>query len=145
MGGHKKENVLISACLLGMNCRYDGGHNYVAAVEEWKEKYNLIPVCAEIYGGLTTPRMPAERQGERVFFKDGQDATDAFCRGADEIGRLADFYNCRLAILKENSPSCGSTAIYDGTFTGKLVPGDGVLSELLKRKGLKVIGESQIG
>lgn len=138
----QKENVLISACLLGINCRYDGGHNYVPAVEKLKEKYNLIPVCAEIYGGLTTPRTPAERVGGKVVFKDGKDATENFVRGAEEILKLAKFYECKLAILKERSPSCGSGMIYDGTFTGTLVPGDGVLCELLKKNGIEVLGES---
>lgn len=139
----KKENVLISACLLGINCRYDGGNNYIAAVEELKETYNLIPVCAEIYGGLTTPRIPAERLGDGVVFKDGSDATKNFVRGAEEILKLAKFYDCKLAILKERSPSCGSGMIYDGTFTGTLTAGDGVLCELLKKNGIRVVGESK--
>lgn len=138
----QKENVLISACLLGINCRYDGGHNYEPLVEELKKKYNLIPVCAEIYGGLTTPRTPAERIGDKVVFKDGTDATAPFFRGAEEILKLAGFYGCKLAVLKERSPSCGSGMIYDGTFTGKLVPGDGVLCELLKKNEIEVLGES---
>lgn len=140
----EKETILISACLLGVNCRYDGGHNYVAEVEELKKKYNLVPVCAEVYGGLTTPRTPAERRGEGVVFRDGTDATEAFRRGAREILRLAEFYGCKKAVLKENSPSCGSGRIYDGTFTGTLISGDGVLSELLKEHGIEVFGESRI-
>lgn len=140
----EKEIILISACLLGVNCRYDGGNNYIPIVEKLKEKYTLIPVCAEIYGGLTTPRIPAERLGDRVVFKDGSDATKYFVRGAEEVLKLAKFYGCRMAVLKERSPSCGNGKIYDGTFTKTVVEGDGVLCELLKKQGIKVIGERQI-
>ena len=136
--------ILVSACLLGVACRYDGRSKPCPGIEELMERHTLIPVCPECYGGLPTPRTPAERQGNRVVTKDGQDVTDAFIRGTAEILRLADLYHCKAALLKENSPSCGSGKIYDGTFTGTLVEGDGITAQLLKQKGIQVYGESEI-
>ncbi len=137
--------ILVSACLMGMSCRYDGKSNQLSKLQALMKQHICIPVCAEMFGGLPTPRPPAERQGNRVVTKDGQDVTDAFIRGTAEILRLADLYHCKAALLKENSPSCGSGKIYDGTFTGTLVEGDGITAQLLKQKGIKVYGESQIG
>lgn len=137
--------ILVSACLMGMSCRYDGKSNQLSKLQALMKQHICIPVCAEMFGGLPTPRPPAERQGNRVVTEDGQDVTDAFIRGTAEILRLADLYHCKAALLKENSPSCGSGKIYDGTFTGTLVEGDGITTQLLKQKGIKVYGESQIG
>lgn len=137
-------NILISACLLGINCRYDGTGKFIEQLDILKEKYHLIPVCPEIYGGLETPRQPAEKIGDRIVTKDGRDVTDNYKKGANEILKLAKFYNCKLAILKERSPSCGHGKVYDGTFSGILIDGDGVTSELLMENGITVIGESQI-
>lgn len=134
--------ILVSACLLGVSCRYDGKSKLHPAVEKLMEKHTLIPVCSEIFGGLPTPRAPAERQGERIVTKDGQDVTAAYRRGAEEVLRLAKLYGCEMAILKERSPSCGSGKIYDGTFTGTLTDGFGVTAELLRNSGIRVIGES---
>ena len=141
-----KKRVLISACLLGADCRYDGKNNRLPAekLEKLKEKYELIPVCPEAYGGLTTPRTPSERVGDKVLSKTGTDVTAEFTRGAETALYLAKLFDARLAILKENSPSCGSGTIYDGTFSGRLTSGDGVTAELLKRNGIEVIGESKI-
>ena len=140
----EKENVLISACLLGLNCKYDGKNNYIDKVVALKEKYNLIPVCAEILGGLSTPRIPSERFNDRVINKDGIDVTDEFEKGAEEVLKLAKFYNVKLAILKEKSPSCGFGKIYDGTFSKTLIDGNGVTAELLIKNGINVIGENLI-
>ena len=107
------------------------------------EQHTLIPVCGEILGGLPTPRVSAERQGERVVTADGRDVTAAYRRGAEEVLRLAERYGCKAAILKERSPSCGSGRIYDGTFTGTLTDGWGVTAELLRDHGICVIGESE--
>lgn len=142
---NKKENIIISACFLGISCRYDGKRIYLDRLDDLMEKYNLIPVCPEILGGLGIPRNPAERAGERVINNKGQDVTDYFLRGANEALKLAQMYNCRYAILKEKSPSCGSGKIYDGTFSGALVDGYGVTAELFMKNGITVIGESQTG
>ena len=135
--------ILVSACLLGVRCRYDGKSKPHPAVERLLEQHTLIPVCGEIFGGLPTPRVSAERQGERVVTADGCDVTAAYRRGAEEVLRLAERYGCTAAILKERSPSCGSGRIYDGTFTGTLTDGWGVTAELLRDHGICVIGESE--
>jgi uncharacterized protein YbbK (DUF523 family) len=137
-------NILISACLLGIRCRYDGAAKYDARIEKLMEKHHLIPVCPEIYGGLSTPRNPSERSGDKVAGKNGQDVTAAFQKGAEETLALAKLFHCEYAILKERSPSCGHGQIYDGTFTGKLISGSGVAAELLMKNGVKVLGESQM-
>lgn len=140
------ENILISACLLGIDCKYDGGANTVSEkyIEALKAKYNLIPVCPESYGGLPAPRIPSERVGERVLAKDGADVTAQYKKGAEAALRLAQIFGCKAAILKERSPSCGHGVIYDGTFSHTLIPGDGVAAELLKRNGVTVYGEDDI-
>ena len=138
------ENILVSACLLGIGCRYDGKHKANHEVIRLAEKYNLIPVCPEIYGGLPTPRIPSERVGDKVMMKDGRDVTDNYKRGAQEALELCRIYNVKTAILKERSPSCGKGEIYDGTFTGALTERDGVTAEILISNGIRVLGESEI-
>lgn len=139
-----KEKLLISACLLGENCKYNGGNNFVAAVELLKERYELIPVCPEQDGGLPTPRESSERLGDRVVSKSGNDVTVQFRRGAQHALDTALKNGCELALLKERSPSCGCGTIYDGTFTGTVIVGDGVTAELLKQHGITIYGESRI-
>ena len=136
--------ILVSACLLGVGCRYDGQSNQLPQLEQLMKKHTCIPVCPEIFGGLPTPRVPAERQGNKVLTRDGQDVTENFIRGTAEVLRLADLYHCKAALLKERSPSCGSGQIYDGTFTKTLTEGDGLTAQMLKKKGITVYGESQI-
>ena len=138
------ENLLISACLLGIPCRYDGKSVKAVDVTALREKYNLIPVCPEIYGGLPTPRTPSERQGEKTMMKDGTDVTENYLRGAKAAYDLCVELNCKKALLKEKSPSCGNGKIYDGTFSGTLTDGDGVTSEYLKARGVEIYGESEI-
>ncbi len=138
------ENILVSACLLGIGCRYDGKHKANGKVLGLREKYNLIPVCPEIFGGLPTPRIPSERVGDRVVMKDGRDVTDNYLRGAREALELCRIYNIKIAILKERSPSCGKGEIYDGSFTSALTARDGVTAELLQENGVTVLGESEI-
>ena len=133
--------ILVSACLLGVPCRYDGAGVADARVLALTEKHHLIPVCPEQLGGLPTPRPPAERHDTRVLTRDERDFTAAFARGAEETLRLAKLFSCRIAILKANSPSCGSGQIYDGCFCGRLVPGDGMTAALLKQDGLTVLSE----
>lgn len=135
-------NILVSACLLGVHCRYDGKGVMQEELERLSKKHNLIPVCPEIYGGLATPRNPAERRGERIITKDGEDVTEQYTRGAEEILRLCKFYDCHYAILKERSPSCGYGRIYDGTFSGTLTEGNGVTAQLLAEHGVVILGES---
>ena len=141
-----KERVIISACLLGADCKYDGGNNCLPeeTIEKLTEKYELIHVCPECYGGLTTPRTPSERTGDKVVSKTGADVTEQFNKGANTALYLAELFGARTAILKANSPSCGSGTIYDGTFTGTLVSGDGVTAELLKAHGINIIDENAL-
>ena len=137
--------LLVSACLLGVACRYDGRSKLHPLAQELCRRHEVIPVCGEIFGGLPTPRPPAEIQGYRVVTRDGEDITEAFLRGTAEVLRLADLYRCKAALLKERSPSCGCGQIYDGTFSKTLVEGDGMAAQMLKKHGLTVYGESQIG
>lgn len=135
-------NILISACLLGVNCKYNGNNNNVPGIIEQMKNVILIPVCPEQLGGLTTPRLPAEIIGETsVVNKEGFDVTQQFEVGARETLKLAKMYNCEYAILKERSPSCGSNQIYDGSFQGKVKQGEGVTASLLKQNGNKVYSE----
>ena len=138
------ESILISACLLGVNCKYSGGNNRCGAAEALGERFHLVPVCPEQLGGLPTPRPPAERQGDRVISREGTDVTAQYRRGAEEALWLAERFGCRLAVLKARSPSCGCRGIYDGAFTGTLVPGMGVTAELLTQRGLRVLSEEDL-
>ena len=140
----KKQPVLVSACLLGVCCRYDGESKPCENVIKLREKYILIPICPESDGGLPTPRTPSERVGDRVLMRDGKDVTKNYNKGAEEALRLAKEYNCNIAILKARSPSCGSGKIYDGSFTGTLTDRDGVCAELLKKNGISVFTEDEI-
>lgn len=137
------EKILVSACLLGLNCRYSGERKADERVLELLDNRDavLIPVCPEQLGGLATPREPSERRDGGVRNRKGEDVTEQFRRGAGEVLRLAQLYGCRRAVLKERSPSCGSGKIYDGNFTGTLTEGDGVTAELLRKNGIQVVGE----
>ena len=138
--------ILVSACLLGCPCRYDGQSKQHPEVEALRERgHELIAVCPEVQGGLPTPRPPAERQKDgRVVNRDGTDVTVQYRRGAEIALQTAREQGCALAILKARSPSCGSGEIYDGTFSGTLVPGDGVAAQRLRQAGIQVLGESQV-
>ena len=136
--------ILVSACLLGARCRYDGASKAHSEMAALAKRHTLIPVCPEQLGGLSTPRPPAERQGERVVTRSGADVTEQYRRGAEETARLCKLLGCEAAVLKERSPSCGRGEIYDGTFTGTLTAGDGVTAELLTVQGIAVYGESEI-
>ena len=139
----EKEAVLVSACLLGFCCRYDGKEKHYPDIDNIFEICYPVPICPEQLGGLATPRPPAERTGDRVMTENGADVTEAYEKGAKEAVKAADLYGCRFALLKEKSPSCGSGKIYDGTFTRTLREGDGTAARLLKAKGIRVYGESQ--
>ena len=134
-------NILVSACLLGIECRYKGDGCPCERIKALAEKHTLIPVCPEQLGGLATPRPPAERQGDKVMNKEGADVTEAYANGAERALRIAKLNNVSAAIMKAKSPSCGSGRIYDGTFSGQLIPGDGVCAAALKAAGIKVYNE----
>lgn len=136
--------ILVSACLLGVGCRYDGQSRPSPAVLSLLSRHTLIPVCPEVLGGLPTPRPPAEQQGDRVVNRLGQDVTDAYRRGAEQTLLLARLYDAKVAILKAKSPSCGKGLIYDGSFSGHLVSGDGISAALLRASGLRVLSEQEL-
>jgi len=136
--------ILVSSCLIGMSCRYDGTDNKVDQVLKHLEGKTWMPVCPEQMGGLTTPRDPAEIIRDRVVSKTGNDVTAEFIKGADEVARLARMTGATDAILKSRSPSCGCGKIYDGTFSKVLVDGDGLATRALKKMGVKVISEEDL-
>lgn len=138
------EKLLVSACLLGVSCRYDGKSKPLDGIEKLTEKYELIPVCAEIMGGLPTPRDPAEIIGEKVVTKNGRDVTAEYINGASEVLRLGKFFGCKKALLKEKSPSCGRGIIHNGKFDGGLKEGNGKTAAILLENGFEVFGESEI-
>ena len=138
------KNILVSACLLGEPCRYDGKSKPCERVIALKDTYNLIPICPEVMGGLPTPRVPSEICGAHVMMKDGRDVTENYNRGAQKALAIARENACTVAILKEKSPSCGSGLIHNGSFDGGLVEGDGITTLLLKQNGIRVLGESEI-
>jgi len=136
--------ILVSACLLGTPCRYDGASRRHPLIDALAEKHELVPVCPEVLGGLPTPRTPSERAGERVLMRDGRDVTEHYRAGAEAALSVAQKEGCTLAVLKARSPSCGSGEIYDGTFSRRLIPGDGVTAELLRPNGVTVLSEEDI-
>lgn len=139
-------NILISACLLGIPCRYDGRQKTYDQIQRLLQRpdIHLIPLCPEQAGGLPTPRPASERQGNRVVNCCGQDVTEAYERGAAMACQLASLFHCTHAILKEKSPSCGLGQVYDGTFSRTLREGDGVTAAALKAQGIIVLGETEI-
>ena len=132
-------NILVSSCLLGKNCKYNGGNNGCEDIKKLSSKYNLIEICPEVMGGLPTPRYSSEIINDKVINKIGEDVTEKFILGAKLALDLAKQYNVKYAVLKENSPSCGYGCIYDGTFSGKRIDGPGVFAKLLKENGFQVI------
>lgn len=137
-------NILVSACLLGCACRYDGKSKPNAAVTALADTHTLIPFCPEIYGGLPTPRPASEIVGERVVNRAGTDVTAEYVRGAEEALRLAKLFDCKIAVLKAKSPSCGKGRVYDGSFSGVLRNGDGVTAALLLQNGIEVYTEEEL-
>ncbi|MDU5923132.1 MAG: DUF523 domain-containing protein [Finegoldia magna] len=140
------QNVLISACLLGVDCKYNGSNNELneEIINLLKEKYNLIPVCPEIMGGMPTPRNPIEITDGKVFDYDGEEFTKEFEKGSEEVLKLAKLYDITIAILKENSPSCGSNYIYDGTFNHKKIKGMGIAALKLSKENIKLFTEENV-
>lgn len=138
-----KTKILVSACLLGENCKYSGGNNKCDAVIGLEKYFELIPVCPECFGELPIPREPAEIIGDRVLNKSGEDVTASFVDGAEKTLYIAREGNCPAALLKERSPSCGYGEIYDGSFTGNVCAGNGITAQLLADNGIMVFGESK--
>ncbi|GAP22251.1 DUF523 domain-containing protein [Leptolinea tardivitalis] len=136
--------IIVSACLAGVHCRYDGNAKPCEAVIRLVAEGKAIPVCPEQLGGLTTPRQSSEIVNGRVWMRDGTDVTGAFTRGAQEAINLARLAGATSAILKARSPSCGVGRVYDGTFTGRLIPGDGIFAALCRENGLSVKTEEDL-
>ncbi len=132
--------ILVSACLLGCNCRYNG-----EALESLDlEAFEVVPVCPEVLGGLPTPRPASEIVGDRVLSIEGRDVTQAFKDGAKKALDIMDKEAIKVALLKESSPSCGANFIYDGSFSGKKIGGAGIFARLLTERGLEVFSENQL-
>ena len=142
-----REKLLISACLAGINCKFNGENNLLdkEILDEISKKYHLLFVCPEVFGGLGTPREPAEMKDGLVVTKTAKDVSENFKFGAEICLKIAKLNGCKKAILKARSPSCGSGQIYDGSFSKKLIFGDGVAAKLLKENGILVFSEDEIG
>lgn len=139
----EKEKILISACLVGLNCKYNGKNNKNIKLIELMKEHDLVPVCPEQLGGLPTPRPGAQRRENKVITQEGKDVTKEYQRGAEEVLRLAKELGIKKAILKARSPSCGVDTIYDGTFTNTLIERDGVTAELLRKNRIQVVSSDE--
>lgn len=145
--------IVVSACLAGLEVRYDGGHNLYEKIQKLVEENKAVTVCPEVLGGLPTPRVPAEIIGgngedvisgkAKVVDRKGKDVTAQFIKGAEETLKQAQKVEASVVVLKESSPSCGSNLIYNGEFSGKKIAGMGVTAALLRRHGIKVISETE--
>lgn len=131
--------ILISACLIGEHVKYDGSHNFHKIARELYDTGRAIPVCPEVLGGMSTPRVPSEIVGEKVVSKTGIDVSSYFQKGAEKTLEIAKQNNIKIAVLQARSPSCGSSQIYDGTFQGNLIDGQGMTTRLLQKHGIKVM------
>ena len=142
-----REKILISACLVGINCKFNGENNLLNkdVLDEISKRYHLLFVCPEVYGGLSTPREPAEMNNGVVVCKfSGKDVSKNFKSGAEICLKIAKLNGCKKAILKSKSPSCGSGQIYDGSFSKRLILGDGITVKLLKENEILVYSEDEI-
>ncbi|MEE3495940.1 MAG: DUF523 domain-containing protein [Butyrivibrio sp.] len=136
--------IAVSACLLGENCKYNGGNNYSEKVKNYIEGHEVIPICPEVLGGLSSPREPAEIDCGIVKNKDGTSVDVQFRKGAELALDIVIKNQVELVILQSRSPSCGVNTIYDGSFLGKIIPGQGVFAELLKKNNIKAIDVADI-
>lgn len=136
-----KEPLLISSCFLGNNTKYNGGNNLIEELDILKGKYELVIVCPEVSGGLTTPREPSEIKGDKVYSFSGKDVTKEFYHGATVACELVKKFNIKKALLKEGSPSCGSSKIYDGNFSGTKICGQGITAKQLIGLGVTIYTE----
>ena len=139
---------IVSACLVGINCKYDGKNNYNKEIEKLVYDGQAIPLCPEVMGGLSTPRVPSEiiviDGEERVISKEGIDVTSEFLLGAKKTLEVAQILNINTAILQKRSPSCGVYEIYDGSHTNKIIKGEGITTKLLKKHNINVITEDEL-
>lgn len=131
--------ILVSACLVGIHCRYDGGCSRDERVLRLARRVCLVPVCSEQLGGLPTPRESVELRQGRAVCADGRDMTAFFQRGVEQVLRIVELTGARTAILQPRSPSCGSRMVYDGSFSGRLIPGQGMLATSLDRAGIRLL------
>ena len=131
--------IAVSACLLGENCKYDGENNFSKKVERFIQGHEVVPVCPEVLGGLPIPREPAEIVDGIVVQKSGNSVDNEFRKGAQTALNIVIDTEVELVILQSRSPSCGVNSIYDGSFTGKLIPGEGVFAKILKEANIRVI------
>ena len=136
--------ILVSACLLGENCKYSGGNNYDQAVVDFVQGRRVIPVCPEVLGGLPIPRSPAELVDGVVINKVGISVDEQFRAGAEKALAIAKQNGAELAILQSRSPSCGVKEIYDGSFTGRKIPGQGVFAEMLQQAGIPALDAGEL-
>ncbi|OUR99962.1 purine-nucleoside phosphorylase [Halobacteriovorax marinus] len=132
------EKIIVSSCLAGFCCRYDGDHKERLDIVKMVQEGLAIPVCPEQLGGLPTPREPAEVQGDKVITKSGADVSAEYERGANEALKMAQIIGAKKAILKSKSPMCGCDLIYDGSYSGQIKSGDGVFTKLLKLNSIEV-------
>ncbi len=139
--GDRELKVMVSACLIGRDCKYSGGNNLNEDVMAFLEGKLVIPVCPEVMGGLPVPRMPCEISGGRVIAKDGRSMDEPFMKGALKCISIARHERPDMVILKENSPSCGVRSVYDGTFSGRVVPGRGIFADMVVKEGIPVLTE----
>ncbi len=136
------KKVLVSACLLGENCKYNGKNNKCEKVIALREKgVEFVAICPECFGGLKIPREPSEIKNGRVYSKSGEDVTEKFVSGAEKSLYIAEECFCDTAILKARSPSCGFGEIYDGSFSSSLVRGNGITAQLLYENGIRIYTE----
>ena len=138
------EKILISACLVGDKTRYDGKGHYNPLIEKLLERFELVPFCPEVEGGLSVPRERSEIKNEKVLTESGRDVSFQFRNGAEKAYNICLYLGIRYAILVDRSPSCGSTQVYDGSFKGRLTNGEGVTTRYLKSKGIKIIPDTKI-
>ena len=136
--------IAVSACLLGENCKYNGGNNYSEKVAKYVEGHEVVPICPEVLGGLSTPREPAEIVGGEVKHKAGDSVDKEFRAGAKVALDLVKKNQVELVILQSRSPSCGVKTIYDGTFSGNIIPGQGVFAKMLKEANIKAMDVEDI-
>ena len=136
--------IIVSGCLVGRPCKYNGGNNYNAKLVEFLQDKDFVLVCPETAGGLTSPRAPAEIRAGQVIDSNGVNRTESFKCGAAKVLAKAKKYNADLCILKESSPSCGVHIVYDGTFSGRKIEGQGITTKLLQENNFKVISEKDL-
>ena len=136
------EKLIVSACLLGKNCKYNGKNNYKDKIELLKDKFEIIPICPEVFGGLGIPRLKSEINNDRVINEEGIDVTRNFVLGANKALEVAQ--DSKYALLKDGSPSCGSSMIYDGTFTQTKINGMGITAKLFKDNSIIIFNENEI-